>query len=51
MDCAECFDWTSIIKQEAKEADESGRWMSKRNSLQEQLESGALTAVPLDVSN
>lgn len=51
VDCPGCFDWTLIIKQEAKEADEGGRWMSKRNSLQEQLESGVLTAVPLDASN
>ncbi|KAF9447779.1 hypothetical protein P691DRAFT_801831 [Macrolepiota fuliginosa MF-IS2] len=47
VDCSKCFDWTSIIKREAEEAEEGGRWMSKRNSLQEQLESGVLTALPV----
>ncbi|KXN86953.1 hypothetical protein AN958_09450 [Leucoagaricus sp. SymC.cos] len=49
VDCSTCFDWISIIKQEAEEVEESGRWMSKRNSLQEKLESGVLTAVPVEV--
>lgn len=39
-----CFDWVSIIKEEAEEREESGRWMSKRNSLQEKLENGVLDA-------
>ncbi|KAF5347271.1 hypothetical protein D9756_009964 [Leucocoprinus leucothites] len=42
VDCSTCFDWISIIKREAEEVEESGRWMGKRNSLQEKLESGAL---------
>jgi hypothetical protein len=47
VDCPTCFNWIAIIKKEAAEVEESGRWMSKRNSLQEKLESGVLTAVPV----
>jgi len=42
IDCSTCFDWIFLIKREAEEVEESGRWMSKRNSLQEKLESGVL---------
>ncbi|KAF7759838.1 hypothetical protein Agabi119p4_11533 [Agaricus bisporus var. burnettii] len=42
VDCKQCFDWVAIIKREAKEREESGRWMSKRNSLQEILRNGGL---------
>ena len=42
VDCSTCFDWIFLIKREAEEVEESGRWMSKRNSLQEKLESGVL---------
>lgn len=45
VDCSTCFDWIFLIKREAEEVEESGRWMSKRNSLQEKLESGVL--IPL----
>lgn len=48
VDCSACFDWLSLIKREAEEVEESGRWMSKRNSLQEKLESGVLTTITLE---
>ncbi|TFK73059.1 hypothetical protein BDN72DRAFT_835392 [Pluteus cervinus] len=37
VDCLKCFNWVKIIKQEAEDAEEHGRWLGKRASLKDFL--------------